>query len=67
MSHRPRTVAPSNGPLVPALVRRTLPLDELETTLRLLCTGPKPFAVDGRKLGHGLPRRMIPCTNWRRC
>jgi hypothetical protein len=59
MSHRPDTVAPSNGLLVPALVRRALPLDDLETTLRLLCTGPKPLAVDGRTLGHGLPRRMI--------
>jgi hypothetical protein len=59
MPHRPRTVAPSNGPLVPALVRHTLPLDDLETTLRLLCTGPRPLAVDGRKLGHGLSRRMI--------
>src|SRR5215208_2328587 len=45
---------------VPAPVRNTGPLDDLETCLRLLCTGPKPLAVDGRRLGHGLPHRMIP-------
>jgi hypothetical protein len=60
MPHRPRTAAPSNGGPVAALLRRTAPLDDLETTLRLLCTGPKPLAVNGRTLGHGLPRRMIP-------
>jgi len=59
MPHRTRTAASSNGGPVPALVRRSAPLDDLETTLRLLCTGPKPLAVNGRKLGHGLPRRMI--------
>lgn len=67
MSHRPRTAAPKNCGPAPALVRRTAPLDDLETTLRLLCTGPKPLAVNGRTLGHGLPRRMITCTSWPRC
>jgi hypothetical protein len=31
----------------------------LEVTLRLLCVGPKPPAVDGRRVGCGLPRRHI--------
>lgn len=35
------------------------PLEEVAATVRLLCTGPGPLAVDGRKLGCGLPRRMI--------
>ncbi len=29
-------------------------------TFELLTTGPNPLSVDGRELGHGLPRRMIP-------
>jgi hypothetical protein len=49
-----------DGVTVPALVRGKTPLDDLEISLRLLCTGPKPLAVNGRRLGHGLPRRMIP-------
>jgi hypothetical protein len=34
-------------------------LDEVAAALRLLCEGPKPLAVDGRRLGGGLPRRWI--------
>ena len=59
MSHRPRS-RPAGDAAVPALVRGATPLDSLDVTLRLLCTGPQPLAVDGRTLGHGLPRRMIP-------
>lgn len=52
--------------------RRTAPMQALplagysghlqaaEVTFRLLTTGPRPLAVDGRAIGHGLPRRMIP-------
>ncbi|GAA1025862.1 hypothetical protein GCM10009557_01480 [Virgisporangium ochraceum] len=59
MSHRPRS-RPAGDAAVPALVRGATPLDSLDVTLHLLCTGPQPLAVDGRTLGHGLPRRMIP-------
>jgi hypothetical protein len=34
-------------------------LDEIEYRFRLLAEGPDPLAVDGRQLGHGLPRRLI--------
>jgi predicted DNA-binding protein (UPF0251 family) len=34
-------------------------LDEIEYRFRLLTDGPEPLAVDGRRLGHGLPRRQI--------
>lgn len=58
MPHRPRS-RPAEQVAVPALVRGAAPLDSLDGTLRLLCTGPQPLAVDGRSLGHGLPPRMI--------
>lgn len=58
MPHRPRS-RPSGDAAAPAMVRGATPLDSLDVTLRLLCTGPEPLAVDGRTLGHGLPRRMI--------
>jgi len=32
----------------------------LETTFRLLTTGPAPLTVDGAEIGHGLPARVIP-------
>ncbi len=35
-------------------------LDAIEYRFRLLRAGPKPMSVDGRQLGHGLPRRLIP-------
>ena len=35
-------------------------LDEIDYRFRLLTAGPEPLAVDGRQLGHGLPRRPIP-------
>ncbi len=38
---------------------RPSPLDTLETTFRLLTSGPAPLAVDGRRLGQGLPGRLI--------
>ncbi|GAA1810859.1 hypothetical protein GCM10009682_35560 [Luedemannella flava] len=34
-------------------------LDEIEYRFRLMAEGPKPLSVDGRKVGHGLPRRPI--------
>ena len=44
----------------PAAVAGRSPLDTLEISFRLLCTGPQPLAVDGRRFGYGLPRRTIP-------
>jgi hypothetical protein len=38
---------------------RPSPFDTLETAFRLLSSGPAPLAVDGRRLGRGLPRRLI--------
>jgi hypothetical protein len=35
-------------------------LDSIEIRFRLAAEGPSPLAVDGRQLGHGLPRRRIP-------
>lgn len=35
-------------------------LDAIEYRFRLRAEGPKPLCVDGRRLGHGLPRRLIP-------
>jgi hypothetical protein len=35
-------------------------LDMLDTSFRLLVTGPSPLAIDGAVLGHGLPARLIP-------
>ncbi|MFI0354243.1 hypothetical protein [Actinomadura sp. 9N407] len=34
-------------------------LDVAARSFRFLITGPSPLAVDGRKLGHGLPPRQI--------
>lgn len=44
-----------------ALVAGLAPLDQVEATLRLLCAGPSPLGLDGRRLGHGLPRRLVRC------
>jgi len=60
MPHHTPTGPRRDGVTAPALVRGKTPLDDLEISLRLLCTGPEPLAVDGRRLGHGLPRRPIP-------
>jgi len=55
-SHRPTTVT------APTVVSGTTHLDVAETAFRLLCTDPGGLAVDGRRLGHGLPRRRILLT-----
>jgi hypothetical protein len=41
------------------------PLDVLDTSFRLLVTGPSPLAIDGAALGHGLPARLIPLDQLR--
>lgn len=41
------------------LVGGRSPFDQVAATLRLLCAGPRPPGVDGRRLGAGLPRRLI--------
>lgn len=51
----------TNTPPPARLVDGLSPLDQLEACLRLLCTGPAPLAMDGRRLGGGLPRRRIRC------
>lgn len=35
-------------------------LNDIEYRFRLVGQGPRPLSVDGRRLGHGLPRRLIP-------
>ncbi len=40
-------------------------LDVLDTSFRLLVTGPSPLAIDGAALGHGLPARLIPLDQLR--
>lgn len=37
-------------------------LDDIEYRFLLRGRGPQPLAVDGREIGHGLPRRAIPLT-----
>ncbi len=41
------------------------PLDVLETSFRLLTTGPDPLALDGHALGCGLPARPLPLDELR--
>jgi hypothetical protein len=36
------------------------PLDSADAAFRLLTSGPRPLAVDGRRLGGNLPPRRIP-------
>ncbi|GGL42609.1 hypothetical protein [Planomonospora parontospora] len=43
----------------------SLPLDVAEKAFRLLVAGPRPLAVDGAVLGHGLPARAIPVDELR--
>lgn len=40
-------------------------LDVLDTSFRLLVSGPSPLAIDGVVLGHGLPARLIPLDQLR--
>jgi hypothetical protein len=51
-SHPDRSVRPGRGQL----------LDQIDDRFRLCGQGPKPLSVDGRRLGHGLPRRLIALT-----
>jgi hypothetical protein len=44
---------------------RQLPFDTLDAAFRLLTTGPRPLALDGRRVGHGLPARPIPLDELR--
>ncbi|MPZ27135.1 MAG: hypothetical protein GEV12_12180 [Micromonosporaceae bacterium] len=55
-SHTGSGPATSPGP---GLIVGRMPLEQVEVTLRLLCAGPQPPAVDGRRVGCGLPRRRI--------
>ena len=41
------------------------PFETLEICFRLLSTGPAGLALDGRRLGHGLPARPIPLVELR--
>ena len=36
------------------------PFDALEASFRMLTTGPAPLALDGRRVGRGLPARPVP-------
>ena len=59
MSDRMRTVAPTFGDGdVGGLVAGKTLLDAIEIRFRLCNAGPSPLSVDGRRLGHGLPRRL---------
>src|SRR5438128_1183994 len=51
---------------VPAADHQPGALDVLDTSFRLLVTGPSPLAIDGAVLGHGLPARLIPLGELRR-
>src|SRR6266496_4223070 len=61
MRNRTRTVAPKfgDGDIGGLVAGKTL-LDAIEIRFRLAGAGPSPLSVDGRRLGHGLPRRRIP-------
>lgn len=60
MPARTRSTLPSNRSTAGHTVHGESPFDVAETSLRLLTTGPQPLALDGARLGHGLPRRRIP-------
>ncbi len=51
---------------VPAADHQPGALDVLDTSFRLLVTGPSPLSIDGAVLGHGLPARLIPLGELRR-
>ncbi|WP_246274538.1 hypothetical protein [Phytohabitans houttuyneae] len=55
--HMPAATGPAGG--AAAAGRETL-LGDIEYRFRLAGQGPKPLSVNGRALGHGLPRRRIP-------
>jgi hypothetical protein len=57
MAETNTTSVPGWAPV--GLVAGLSPLDQVEATLRLLCAGPAPLAINGRRMG-GLPRRRIP-------
>ena len=59
MPSRMPTPAPNPRPSRSARAGGGTLLEEIEDRFRLLCDGPEPLAVDGRLLGHGLPRRLI--------
>ncbi len=41
------------------------PLDAVDSTFQALVSGPRPLAVDGARIGHGLPRRLVPLDELR--
>jgi hypothetical protein len=65
--HHPSTKPTAPRPDVPRRtrrrrrVRRGAPssLEMVVTSFRALTTGPQPLSVDGKTIGHGLPRRVI--------
>jgi hypothetical protein len=59
MPTHPRPALPTTGTDTAHLVQGEAPLDVAATTFRLLTTGPNPLCLDGRTVGHGLPRRLI--------
>lgn len=60
--HTSTTAAASVRRAVPTMVSGTTHLDVVENTFRTLCADPSGLSVDGRRLGHGLPRRRIQLT-----
>jgi hypothetical protein len=44
---------------------RPPPFTVLEETFRLQSAEPHPLVVDGRQLGHGVPRRQVPIVDLR--
>jgi len=59
--HRARVSGwvPEGAARVPAHALVEELLDDIEYRFRLAGQGPAPLSVDGRRLGHGLPRRLI--------
>lgn len=60
MRHRTPTRPPAEAMPRPARRRGDGLLDAIEYRFLLTMAGPAPRSVDGRQLGHGLPRRPIP-------
>lgn len=56
------TAPSSSVHAVPGLVRGDGWLDVAENSFRLLCVGPAPLSVHGRRIGLGLPARRIVLT-----
>jgi hypothetical protein len=56
------TVAGLNRLHAPTTVSGTTYLNVVEQSLRRLSDDPDPLSVDGRRVGHGLPRRLIRLT-----